>query len=71
MIGFHQPDLSLSVFMLNPARLKHINSLLIVISIANILTCGSSDVISHLLYIILPKKWGRGGRVTLGTLIMR
>jgi len=70
LIGFHQPNLSLSVFMLNPARFKHINSLLIVISIANILTCGSSDIISHLLYIILPKKRGRGGRVTLGTLII-
>lgn len=43
LIGFHQLNLSLSVFMLKPARFKHIN-LLLIISIANILTCESGEI---------------------------
>lgn len=66
LIGFHQSNLSLSMFMLNPARFKHINLLLIVVSIVDPLTCETGEIISDLLLGVLLKHERRGA---LGALV--
>lgn len=68
LIGFHQPNLSLSMLVLNLARFKHINSILIVISIANVLVSTSENIIFICCKGYLQKH-GSGGEGAPETLI--